>query len=255
MKIVSFNVNGIRSAISKGFVDFVKKEDFDVICLQEVKARREDVDTSDLEALGYNIYWFAAQKKGYSGVAILSKEKAKDVKVGQGIEQSDFEGRVIQAEFEKCIVISAYFPSGTSGEERQEYKYVWLKDFNEHVNKLKSSCNLPIIICGDYNIAHQEIDIHSPKTNMKSSGFLPEERSWFTGFLSDNWIDTYRYLNPNTQKYSWWTFRANARANNKGWRIDYIVINKGFEHLLNSSDMLNDVVMSDHCPVVLDLKN
>lgn len=255
MKIVSFNVNGIRSAINKGFVDFVKKEDFDVICLQEVKARREDVDTSDLEALGYNIYWFAAQKKGYSGVAILSKEKAKDVKVGQGIEQSDFEGRVIQAELEKCIVISAYFPSGTSGEERQEYKYVWLKDFNEHVNKLKSSCNLPIIICGDYNIAHQEIDIHSPKTNMKSSGFLPEERNWFTGFLSDNWIDTYRYLNPDTQKYSWWTFRANARANNKGWRIDYIVINKGFEHLLNSSDMLNDVVMSDHCPVVLDLKN
>jgi len=251
MRIVTFNVNGIRSAIGKGLLSWLEQEQYDVICLQEVKARLEDVDITAFQNLGYHVYWFSAQKKGYSGVAILSKKEAINVKVGQDIEQSDFEGRVIQAEYDNCVVISAYFPSGTSGEERQSYKYVWLDDFNKHVNVLKSQMDKPIFICGDYNIAHQEIDIHSPKTNMKSSGFLPEERQWMTSFLENEWIDTFRYCQPQLQKYSWWSFRANARTNNKGWRIDYIVVQRKYESLLITCDMRNDIFMSDHCPVEL----
>lgn len=253
MRIVTFNVNGIRSAINKGFIEWIKKESYDIICLQEVKANKDDIDISVFEEIGYHVYWYAAQKKGYSGVAIFSKYPAIEVKYGQGMEQSDFEGRVIQVELENCIILSTYFPSGTSGEERQAYKYIWLDDFYEYIDQLESKVEKPVIICGDYNIAHQEIDIHNPKSNAKSSGFLPEERNWMTKFFEKKWVDCYRQLKPEEQKYTWWSFRANARGNNKGWRIDYISINNRFKNILQDSELRNDIVMSDHCPVELTL--
>ena len=195
MKIISYNVNGLRAAISKGFIDWLATHPADIVCLQEIKAMRENIDVVKIEALGFETYWFSAQKKGYSGVAVFTKIKPTNVVYGNTIEQSDFEGRVIQLDFEKFTLINAYYPSGTSGEERQTYKYKWLDEFFYYLSELRKT-KPGIIVCGDYNIAHNEIDIHNPKGNKNQSGFLPQERAWMDKFYAADFVDTFRFFHP-----------------------------------------------------------
>ncbi len=255
MRIISYNVNGIRSAMNKGFVDWLKTDPGDIICLQEIKAQKENVDFNKIEELGYQTFWFSAQKKGYSGVAIFTKIKPTKVFYGNEIDHSDFEGRVIRADFGKITLINAYFPSGTSGDERQAYKYKWLNEFFVYLQELRKT-RPNIIIVGDYNIAHNPIDIHDPKGNKNSSGFLPEERAWMDQFLSSGWIDSYRTLNPETiGGYSWWSQRfPTVRLQNKGWRIDYICITESLKKQLVAAEIYPDVKHSDHCPIYIALK-
>lgn len=254
MRIISYNVNGIRAAIKKGFFDWLKTNPADVICLQETKAVQGDVDVKKLEELGYNHYWFSAQKKGYSGVAVFTSIKPDNVEYGNGHGPSDDEGRVIQLDFKGIRLINAYFPSGTSGGERQEFKYRWLDEFMTWLNKLKKK-HPRLILCGDYNIAHKEIDIHDPKGNKNSSGFLPEEREWMTKFLDSGWIDTFREFHPEPHRYSWWSQRfPSVRLNNKGWRIDYISTTEALKKKLKDADIFPDIKHSDHCPVYLEIK-
>lgn len=254
IRIISYNVNGIRAAIKKGFYDWLGTDPADVICIQETKAHNGDVDIKALEALGFEHHWFSAAKKGYSGVAIFTKIKPTAIKTGNGFETSDFEGRVIEVQFGDIKLINAYFPSGTSGEERQSYKYQWLEEMFDYVEKVKKK-NPKIILCGDYNIAHEEIDIHDPKGNKKSSGFLPEERAWMTKFLAAGWIDTFRYFHPEPHRYSWWSQRfPSVRLNNKGWRIDYCCVTTALQKQLVEADIFPDVKHSDHCPVYLKIK-
>jgi exodeoxyribonuclease III len=254
MRIISYNVNGIRAAMKKGFIEWLKTDPADVICLQEVKAQETDVDTTELEALGFHHHWFCAQKKGYSGVAVFTKIKPDAVKAGCGFEQSDFEGRVIELTFGDVKLINAYFPSGTSGDHRQTYKYSWLDEFHGYLEKIKKK-NPKIILCGDYNIAHTEIDIHDPKGNKNTTGFLPEERAWMDKFLGSGWIDSFRHFNKEPHHYSWWSQRfPSVRLNNKGWRIDYISVTKPLEKLLTGAAIYPDVKHSDHCPIYLDIK-
>ena len=215
---------------------------------------QEDIDVEAIESLGYHTHWFSAEKKGYSGVAIFSKKKPEKIIRGTGHEQSDLEGRVIQADFGELSVINAYFPSGTSGDIRQDYKYVWLNEFMGHIQKLKKK-RKNLIICGDYNIAHREIDIHNPVSNKNSSGFLPEERAWFDRFLKDGFIDSFRHINKEHHHYSWWSQRfPSVRAENKGWRIDYISVTQSLETHLRTAGMLPDARHSDHCPVYAEFK-
>ncbi len=253
MRIISYNVNGIRAAIKKGFFDWLKTNPADIVCLQETKATQGDVDVKQLEALGYHHHWFSAQKKGYSGVAIFSKVKPDKVELGCGIKNSDNEGRVIQADFGDIRLINAYFPSGTSGDERQLFKYSWLNEFETYLTNLKKK--IPkLILVGDYNIAHHPIDIHDPKGNKKSSGFLPEEREWMTTFLSTGWVDTFREFNTDPHHYSWWSQRfPSVRLNNKGWRIDYITVTEPLKKQLKGAEILPTIIHSDHCPVYVEI--
>ena len=240
--------------MKKGMVDWLAQDKADIVCLQEVKANREDVDLSLIESLGYDIHWFSAEKKGYSGVAILSKIKADKIIAGTRHEQSDREGRVICADFKELSILNAYFPSGTSGDVRQDYKYVWLEEFMDHVRELRKK-RKKLIICGDYNIAHREIDIHNPVSNKNSSGFLPEERAWFDRFLEEGFVDCFRHLNKEPHHYSWWSQRfPSVRAENKGWRIDYISATDNLADNINKSGMLPDARHSDHCPVFTEFK-
>lgn len=255
MRIISYNVNGIRAAIKKGFLDWLQTNPADIICLQETKAQKEDIDIASIESLGYQTYWFSAQKKGYSGVAIFTKIKPDQVISGNKIEQSDFEGRVIRADFGDITLINAYFPSGTSGDERQTYKYQWLDEFFDYVQDLRKK-RPKLIVTGDYNIAHTEVDIHDPKGNKNSSGFLPEERAWMDKFLGKQWIDTFRLLHPDTKgAYSWWSQRfPSVRLQNKGWRIDYICISEALRPQLKAAAIYPDVKHSDHCPIYVEIK-
>lgn len=254
MRIISYNVNGIRAAIKKGFIDWLKTDPADIICVQETKATKEDVDHEAFHALGYYNYWFSAQKKGYSGVAVFTKIKPDNVEYGNGHGPSDNEGRVIQLDFGDIRLINTYFPSGTSGDERQAFKYKWLDEYFKWLNQLKKK-HPKLILCGDYNIAHNEIDIHDPKGNKKSSGFLPEEREWMTKFLGSGWIDTFREFHPEPHRYSWWSQRfPSVRLNNKGWRIDYITVTEPLKKNLKDAEIYPDVKHSDHCPVYLELK-
>jgi exodeoxyribonuclease-3 len=250
MNIISYNVNGIRSAISKGFVEWLSVEQPDIIGLQEIKALEADIDKSIFTNLGYHVYWFPAVKKGYSGVAVLSKVEAKQVHYGNAYEQSDFEGRVIRLDFENFTFINAYFPSGTSGDIRQVYKYQWLNEFYDYCNALQV-IQPNLIICGDYNICHKPIDIHDPISNKKSSGFLPEERAWMDKWFSSNKIDTLRHFNNAPDLYSWWSYRAASRERNKGWRIDYITVSENLKQHISGASILSAVKHSDHCPVQL----
>ncbi len=255
MRIISYNVNGIRAAFKKGFIDWLKTNPADVLCLQETKATQDVVEVHLLEELGYHHHWFSAQKKGYSGVAIFSKIKPDEVSTGTGHEMSDFEGRVIKARFKDIILINAYFPSGTSGDLRQQYKYQWLDEFLEYSNELRAT-HPKIILCGDYNIAHTEIDIHDPKGNKKTTGFLPEERSWLTKFYENGWIDSFRHFNKEPHHYTWWSQRfPSLRQNNKGWRIDYISVTEALKPQLKNAEILKDIIHSDHCPVYLEIKH
>ena len=252
MKIASYNVNGIRAALKKGFIDWLTATDPDVICLQEIKAQEDQLDLDVFAEAGFKYnYWFSSQKKGYSGVAILSKTEPNHVEFGTGIESMDFEGRNIRADFDKVSVMSLYLPSGTN-DARLSFKLNYMDEFQDYINSLKK--DFPkLVICGDYNICHEAIDIHNPK--MKGvSGFLPEEREWIGNFLESGLIDTFRYLNPELQKYSWWSYRANARANNKGWRLDYALATKPLQENLKRSVILTEAVHSDHCPILLELR-
>ena len=249
MRIISYNVNGIRAAIKKGFLDWLKTDPADVICLQEVKAHLADIDVSSIEATGYHCYWFCAEKKGYSGVAILTKIKPDKVREGCGLVQSDLEGRVLSADFGDVTIVNVYFPSGTSGEIRQAYKYVWLDEFTDYINNLKKK-RKKLIICGDYNIAHTAIDIHNPAGNKKTTGFLPEERAWFDRFLEKDFVDSFRHLNKEPHNYSWWSvMRPSTRLENKGWRIDYINVTPNLKDKIKEVNIFPDVKHSDHCPV------
>jgi len=254
MRIISYNVNGIRSAISKGFIDWLKTDPADVICLQEVKAEQTQIDPSPFNELGFDICWFAAQKKGYSGVAVFTKMKPDNVFYGTGIEQSDFEGRVLRLDIGDITVLNTYFPSGTTGDIRQAYKYQWLDEFFDYLTVLRQQ-RPHLVICGDYNIAHQDIDIHSPKTNQKTSGFLPEERAWMTKFLSNGFVDTFRYIHPERKdSYSWWSRRfPTVREQNKGWRIDYISVSDTLKQRIVHADIYPHIQHSDHCPIFVEL--
>jgi len=252
MKIISYNVNGVRAAVNKGFVDWLKNTNPDVICLQEIKALKEQLDVTIFENAGYKYhYWFSAQKKGYSGVAILSKTKPKHVEYGTGIETMDFEGRNLRVDFDEISIMSLYLPSG-SNIQRLDYKFQYMKEFKEYILKLKD--DIPnLVICGDYNICHNAIDIHDPIRNAKVSGFLPFEREWLTDFMSLGFTDSFRHLNKDPDKYSWWSYRANSRANNKGWRIDYNLVSDSLNSRIKSSSILDQVFHSDHCPIVVEL--
>lgn len=254
MQIISYNVNGIRSALKKGFNEWLSTHPADIICLQEIKANKEDIDASIFEKSGYQSYWFSAQKKGYSGVGILSKIKPDTIIFGSGITQSDFEGRVIRADFGDITLINAYFPSGTSGNERQTYKYQWLNEFEAYLTVLRKE-RPKLIVVGDYNIAHEAIDIHDPKGNKKSSGFLPEERAWMSQFLTNGWVDSFRHLHPETTgAYSWWSQRfPSVRLQNKGWRIDYICVTETLLPFLKAAAIYPELKYSDHCPIYIEL--
>ena len=252
MKILSFYVNGIRAALNKGFADWLNAAEPDVICLQETKALEEQIDTALFEQLGYKHFWHSAQKKGYSGVAILTKTNPINVQEGTGIEHMDIEGRVIRADYKNISVISLYLPSGTNL-NRLEYKFKFMDDFQDYINSLKK--NYPrLVICGDYNICHRAIDIHDPVRNKNVSGFLPEERQWIDTFINCGFVDSFRYLNPEPHQYSWWSYRANARINNKGWRIDYNLVSDNLKNKIKRAYLLPEVKHSDHCPVGLELE-
>jgi len=253
MKIISYNVNGIRAALNKDFIGWLKSANPDVICLQEIKAMKDQLELDIFEAAGYKYhYWFSAQKKGYSGVAILSKTEPNHVEFGTGIASMDFEGRNLRADFDGFSVMSLYLPSGTN-DDRLQHKFDYMDMFQEYINTLKHE--IPnLIICGDYNICHEEIDIHNPK--MKGvSGFLPEEREWLGKFIDSGFIDSFRYLHPEKQEYTWWSYRANSRANNKGWRLDYALASKPLQEKLKRSVILSEAVHSDHCPILLEIEN
>jgi exodeoxyribonuclease-3 len=253
MRIISYNVNGIRAAIKKGFLEWLKTDPADIICIQETKASRDDVNYQLINDLGYHDYWFSAQKKGYSGVAVFTRVKPDNIVTGNGHVLSDDEGRVIQLDFGKTRLVNAYFPSGTSGEHRQSFKYAWLDEFYVFINKLRKK-HPEIILCGDYNIAHKEIDIHDPKGNKNSTGFLPEERAWMDKFYSSGWIDVFRVYHPEPHRYSWWSQRfPTVRLNNKGWRIDYISVTEEMRGRLKDSEIFPDVKHSDHCPVYAEI--
>jgi len=252
-KIISYNINGIRAGIKKGLVEWLEATNPDIICFQETKARPEQVDMAPFEALGYQHFWHSAEKKGYSGVATLSKIAPDQVIEGCGIERYDREGRIIRTDFGDWTLLNCYFPSGTSGEERQAFKMEFLGDFKAWIDELRKE-RPKLIIVGDYNIAHEEIDIHNPKSNKKTSGFLPEERAWMTTWYNAGFTDAFRSLNPEKTEYSWWSYRAGARANNKGWRIDYQSVTDNLKDNLLHAEQINEAVHSDHCPVYLEIK-
>ena len=251
MKIATYNINGIRAALRKGLDEWLKSIDPDIICLQEIKAREEQFDSSIFTNLGYHCYWYSAQKPGYSGTAILCKEKPIKVTYGMNYESYDKEGRVMRVDFETYSVISVYMPSGSSGDSRQAFKMTFLEDFHNYISELIQ--RVPnLIIAGDYNICHKAIDIHNPQRNQNTSGFLPEEREWLSSFIDLGFIDTFRYFNREPHQYSWWSYRANARAKNLGWRIDYLLATQSMESRLNRATILSQATHSDHCPVLVE---
>lgn len=253
MKIISYNVNGIRAAITKGFLEWLQQENPDVICLQEIKATKDQIPLLEFDSIGYPYhYWFSAQKKGYSGVAILCKKEPKNVVYGTGIPHMDFEGRNLRVDFDDVSVMSLYLPSGTNI-DRLEHKFMYMDDFQQYINELKKE--IPnLIIGGDYNICHQAIDIHDPIRNANVSGFLPEERRWLDGFMKSGFVDSLRVFNQNPHQYSWWSYRANAREKNKGWRIDYNLVSEPLAPRLKSASILPNVKHSDHCPIVVEIE-
>lgn len=252
MKLVTLNVNGVRSALNKGLVDFIKGSELDILCLQEIKLFETELVEHIFTDLGFHCYWFPAQKKGYSGVAIISKQPAIDVVYGINHKLFDFEGRTILAHFKDLSVLCAYFPSGTTGGVRQTVKFDFLETIQHYIDGLKTpSGNL--VLCGDVNICHQEIDIHNPKANAKTSGFLPEERAWVGSFLDSGFIDCFRHKVTDPHHYTWWSLRMGARARNLGWRIDYIFVNKSASDKILNAQIHPSVILSDHCPVSVDL--
>lgn len=254
LTLLTYNVNGLRSAINKSFLDWLGQQSPmpDIVCLQEIKTRPEEVPLADIENLGYQCYWHPAQKPGYSGVATWTKRPPDRVVAGCGIEKYDREGRILRTDFGHWTLLNCYFPSGTTGEERQAFKMEFLDDFFRWIADLKRE-RPHLIVTGDFNIAHTEQDIHDPKGNKKSSGFLPEERAWMTQWFQSGFTDAFRYRHPERIEYSWWTFRANARAKNKGWRIDYFSVSNELAPRIADVRHLGEAVHSDHCPVWMQI--
>ena len=249
MKLISWNVNGIRACVGKGFLDYFKEADADIFCIQETKMQAGQLEL-DLE--GYEQYWNYAQRKGYSGTAIFTKKKPLSVSYGIGIEEHDTEGRVITLEFEDFYMITVYTPNSQNELARLDYLMEWEDAFLSYLKKLEE--NKPVIICGDLNVAHQEIDLKNPKTNRKNAGFTDEERGKFQTLLDNGFIDTFRYFYPDqTGIYSWWSYRFQARAKNAGWRIDYFLVSDSLKDRLDDAKIHTDVMGSDHCPVELVL--
>ena len=253
IKILSYNVNGIRAALRKDLINWIKDANPDIVCFQEIKANEDQFDKSLFEEMGYYNYWFSAQKKGYSGVGIISKFKPENVQIGTGIDFMDFEGRNLRLDFKKFSVMSLYLPSGTNI-NRLQFKFKYMYEFEKYIQSLKSE--IPnLIIGGDYNVCHQPIDIHDSSPRMeKVSGFLPEERAWIDKFIASGFVDSFRIHNKLPHKYSWWSYRANSRNNNKGWRIDYLLVSKSLKQNIIESYILDDVVHSDHCPIGINIK-
>lgn len=253
MRIISYNVNGIRAAITKGFLEWLQQANPDIICLQEIKATEDQIPTQDITQAGYPYqYYFPAEKKGYSGVAILSKIEPKKIVYGTGIASMDYEGRNLRADFDTFSVMSLYLPSGTNI-DRLDHKFKYMDDFQEYVNRIK--IEFPnLIICGDYNICHEAIDIHDPIRNATVSGFLPEERAWLDRFMKSGFIDSFRHFNKEPHNYSWWSYRANARNNNKGWRIDYHLVSEPMRDRLKRALILPEAKHSDHCPILVEIE-
>lgn len=252
MKICTYNLNGIRAAMNKGLMNWIQETHFDVYCFQETKAQPDQIDTAAFEALGYKHYWYSAEKKGYSGVGIICKKEPDHVEYGYGIGAHDFEGRMIRIDYGDVSIASIYYPSGSSGEERQAFKMVFLDEMYEYLEQLKKT-RTKLILCGDYNICHKEIDIHDPKGNKDSSGFLPEERAWMDKFFAAGYIDSFRMINPNPHQYTWWSYRAGARGKNKGWRIDYIALSENLKNTIQDAGIMPLAMHSDHCPSYVDI--
>lgn len=249
-KFISWNVNGIRACVQKGFLDFFKEIDADVFCLQETKLQEGQIE---LELEGYHQYWNYAEKKGYSGTAIFTKEEPLSVSYGLGVEGHDNEGRVITAEFNDYYLVTVYTPNSKDQLQRLDYRMVWEDVFRSHLKRLEE--NKPVIVCGDLNVAHKEIDLKNPKANRKNAGFTDEERGKFTELLNSGFTDTYRYFYPDKEGvYSWWSYRFNARKNNAGWRIDYFCTSESLNDRLVNADIHSNVLGSDHCPVELVIK-
>ncbi len=253
MKIISYNVNGIRAALKKDLIKWVKKEDPDIFCVQETKSQEEQVPPELFEDLGYHAYWHSAEKKGYSGVLTYAKQEAKKVVVGMGMEKYDLEGRVLRTDFEDFTLVNLYLPSSTSGAERHDYKMEFLEDFESWTKKLLKK-QKKVIILGDYNIVRLDIDIHNPTRKDKPPGFRPEERAWLQKWFDKDFTDAYRHLHPDKEdEYSWWSYRSGARKNNKGWRIDYISVTPNLADSIKSVRHGHEVVHSDHVAVILEL--
>lgn len=253
MKIISFNVNGIRAAMSKGLVEWLTMENPDVLCLQETKAQPEQIDLDPLKEAGYHAYFHSAVKKGYSGVAILAKTEPDQLVIGMNHPAYDAEGRILRADWGDVSVLSAYFPSGSQGDERQAFKMQFLADFLPWLTDLRTE-RPQLILSGDLNICHKPIDINHPEKHQKSSGFLPDERAWMDELERSGMVDTFRVFDSSSHKYSWWSYRSGARQKNLGWRIDYHWASQNLVDKLLSAGILSDVNFSDHCPVVLELK-
>lgn len=253
MKIISYNVNGIRAALKKDLISWLQATDADVVCFQETKAQPEQIDEAIFKEIGYEYcYWFSAEKKGYSSVGIISKVKPNHVEYGTGIASMDREGRNLRADFDTFSVMSLYLPSGTN-DDRLDFKLNYMDEFKTYTEALlKEKPNL--IISGDYNICHEAIDIHDPVRLKKVSGFLPVEREWLTAYLDVGMIDSFRFMNPEKEQYSWWSYRGNARSRNKGWRLDYHLVSQGLKDRITRALILDEAVHSDHCPVLLKLK-
>ncbi len=252
MLLMSWNVNGIRACLRKGFLDFLRKYNPDVLALQEIKASEKDIPAEVKNFPGYYKYFYPAKRKGYAGTALFTKVKPAEVRFGIGIEEYDDEGRVITADFGKFYFVNIYFPNAQHGLTRLEFKLKFDEDIHRYLNSLREE--KPVVVCGDFNVAHKEIDLANPKQNVKNAGFTPEERAWMDRFIGDGWIDTFRMFVKEGGHYTWWSYRFDARARNIGWRVDYFIVSPELKDKVKNSWILSEVMGSDHAPIALELE-